>query len=120
MAAMNFIGSPDVIGISAMARDVTGRRPLGSGRSRNCSVQEAVGGSSSSVRGMMELLGITGCFLGDQYLRVGINRDISNAYRNSTLILHYKISVGLLLLASRFGVLHGITFVSVLNLANEL
>lgn len=35
---MSFRGSPEVMGMSAMRREVTGRRAAGSGRSRNWSV----------------------------------------------------------------------------------
>lgn len=38
IACMNFSGSPAVMGMSTMRREVTGRRPEGSGRSRNWSV----------------------------------------------------------------------------------
>lgn len=36
---MTFRGSPKVMGMSAMRREVTGRRAAGSGRSRNWRVQ---------------------------------------------------------------------------------
>lgn len=57
IAFMNFSGSPAVMCVSAMRREVTGRRPEGSGRSRNWSVHAieveelAVSGSLSLFSG---------------------------------------------------------------------
>ena len=54
IAFMNFSGSPAVMGMSAMRREVTGRRPEGSGRSRNWSVHE-VGAEELAVSGLWRL-----------------------------------------------------------------